>query len=98
MKKEIISILLITFVITFVACSPESPTMFDEPDAVYFNASCYVPKNYIVTTNGGSGLNAHQTLIFDKKTECTAKLDTLGLLLTSVLKSDPLQKFPSPFK
>jgi len=39
MKKEIISILLITFVITFVACSPVSPTMFDEPDAVYFNAS-----------------------------------------------------------
>jgi len=39
MKKEIISILLSIFVITFVACSPESPTMFAEPDAVYFNAS-----------------------------------------------------------
>ena len=38
MKKEITSILLLTLVLAFVACSPDEPTLFDEPDAVYFSA------------------------------------------------------------
>ena len=38
MKKEITSILLLTLIVTFVACSPDEPTLFAEPDAVYFNA------------------------------------------------------------
>ena len=38
MKKEITSILLLTFIVTFVACSPDEPTLFEEPDAVYFSA------------------------------------------------------------
>ena len=37
MKKEVISILLSTFVLAFVACSPDKPTQFNESDAVYFN-------------------------------------------------------------
>src|SRR6188768_91201 len=38
MKKEIISILLVSFIVAFVACRPVAPTLFDEPDAVYFSA------------------------------------------------------------
>jgi Domain of unknown function (DUF4843) len=37
MKKEITSILLLTLVLAFVACSPDEPTLFKEPDAVYFS-------------------------------------------------------------
>ena len=39
MKKEIISILLVAFIVTFVACKPVAPTLFDQPDAVYFNSA-----------------------------------------------------------
>ena len=39
MKKEIISILFVTVIIAFVACKPVAPTLFDQPDAVYFNAA-----------------------------------------------------------
>ena len=38
MKKEITSILVLTLVLSFVACSPDEPTLFNEPDAVYFSA------------------------------------------------------------
>ena len=37
MKKEITCILLLTLVLAFVACSPDEPTLFKEPDAVYFS-------------------------------------------------------------
>jgi len=36
MKKEIISILSVAFIVTFVGCKPVAPTLFDQPDAVYF--------------------------------------------------------------
>jgi len=39
MKKEIISILLVAVIVAFVACKPLAPTLFDQPDAVYFNAA-----------------------------------------------------------
>jgi Domain of unknown function (DUF4843) len=38
MKKEITSILLLTFLLAFVGCSPDEPTLFNEPDAVYFSS------------------------------------------------------------
>jgi hypothetical protein len=81
MKKGIIYIILLAFILPFAGCKEDVPTVFGEPDGVYFSASgdslSYTFAKYpnrltdtlkIPVTVLGSGAGTDRTIIVEKGT------------------------------